>query len=360
MSANKHWKVLGVASLLLATSLSAWAEANVIRIGVAGAGTGPRPVQGGAAISDVHLQGLLEKEFQKDGVKVEWNFFKGAGPAVNEALANRIIDFAWVGDLPSLIGESSGMKTKLILAQGLYSNVYLIVPADSPAKSIEDLKGKRIATFKGTKMQLAANKILEKRGLSERDFKTINMDTATAQAALATKDIDGAWLGMGAFKLAANGVGKIIYSTKNQPLAFTTQANLLVTQDFEKSSPKLVQRVVNVIVKQSAALASETNTNDTLTDWAKDGSPLASWQQEYEGTDWKQRASPVIDDFFVHFYKTSAQAALKYKLIRQPINVDKWIDKRYLQVALKANKLENFWPQLDAQGKPKTVKVAVR
>jgi hypothetical protein len=36
--------------------------------------------------------------------------FKGAGPAVNEGFANDQLDFAYQGDLPSLIGRAPYLK----------------------------------------------------------------------------------------------------------------------------------------------------------------------------------------------------------------------------------------------------------
>jgi sulfonate transport system substrate-binding protein len=350
---QRTWRTLLTTALLLLSTAALADPAKIIRIGAAGTGTGGRPVQGGGSIGSVNIQGLLEEEFKKDGIKVEWSFFKGAGPAVNEALANKLIDFAWVGDLPTLIGKASGLKTKIILANGVLSHTYLLVPADSTATSIEDLKGKKIAVFKGTKMQLAANKILEQRGLSERDFKTINMDVATAQAALATKDIDGAWLTQGGFQLIDRGIAKIIYSTKGQPLSQTSQANLLVTEEFERDNPQLVQRLVKVAVKSAHEISLDANRDKTLQEWSKDGVPFSSWKKEYDGTSLKQRSSPLLDEFFIAFYKDALQSAQKYRMIRGNINFDQWIEPKYVNQAVKELKLESFWVELDAKGNPK-------
>lgn len=168
---------------------------------------------------------------------MEWHYFKGAGPAVNEALANKQLDFAWQGDLPAAVGKAGGLNTKLIAADGLLSSNYLVVPAGSPAKTLEDLKGKKIALFKGTNLQLATARTLKQAGLSDRDFRTINMDFPTAAAALASKDIDGAWLSSTAFELQKNGVGRIIYDTRAVDARLTRQTHVLVDGDFEQQHP---------------------------------------------------------------------------------------------------------------------------
>src|SRR5690606_24133316 len=91
---------------------------EVVRLGVANAGTGspPQAAIGPLGIAQKHQ--LIEKELAADGIRVEWIFFKGAGPAVNEAMSSRQIDFAAQGDLPSIVGQSAGLNTRLLMSLG--------------------------------------------------------------------------------------------------------------------------------------------------------------------------------------------------------------------------------------------------
>src|SRR6187551_1828263 len=124
--------VLAIATALPLTSAD---KPSVIRFGFATVGLdGFSPVAGGSTAGSAQSKGLLDEEFKADGIKVEWNFFRGAGPALNEALANGLVDFGWHGDLPSIIGKSSGLKNKLIIANGTRGSLYIAVPSDSPAK----------------------------------------------------------------------------------------------------------------------------------------------------------------------------------------------------------------------------------
>ena len=83
----------------------------MIRFGVAQPATGNPPGFSGNSAAIAHAKGWLEEEFKKDNVKVEWYFFKGAGPAVNEAVTNKQIDFALQGDLPSTVARARGNAT---------------------------------------------------------------------------------------------------------------------------------------------------------------------------------------------------------------------------------------------------------
>src|SRR5438445_1052384 len=133
----------------LAPNAQAQSASPTIRIGVATGGVGTPPRTGSSTVGLVNSQGLLEKEFAGDNIKVEWIFFKGAGPAVNEALVNHQLDFAWQGDLPSIVHRAGGVKTRIIVGSGVRTGLYLGVPPDSAIAKIEDLKGKRVAVLKG-------------------------------------------------------------------------------------------------------------------------------------------------------------------------------------------------------------------
>lgn len=132
-------------------------------------------------------RGVLEQEFKKDGIHVKWLFFPGAGPATNEALANGKVDFAFQGDLPSLVGRSTGLKTKVLFSTGRFGPVYVAVPADSSAEELRGSEGKKFSIFKGTNGQIVFNRILAKYGFTERDLRVINQDSYSARTALSDR-----------------------------------------------------------------------------------------------------------------------------------------------------------------------------
>lgn len=182
-----------IAALAFSMSISHAGNPSIIRIGVAQSAIGNPPTFAGSSIAIAHSKGWIEEEFKRDNIKIEWYFFKGAGPAVNEALTNRQIDFAAQGDLPSIIGKSGGLKTRLVFASATRAYIYLAVPPDSAIKSVKDLRNKRVSIFKGTNAHLPINRLLEANGLTERDLKVVNLDKAGSQAALATRAIDAAF-----------------------------------------------------------------------------------------------------------------------------------------------------------------------
>lgn len=340
-----------LAALLATFTLAAAAQSpNVVRIGVATGGVGTPPRTGSATIGIVNAQGLLEKEFAADGIKVEWIFFKGAGPAVNEALVNKQLDFAWQGDLPSIVHRAGGVKTKIIVGSGVRNGLYLGVPPDSTITRLEDLKGKRVSVFKGTNLHLSAVRALAAKGIKESDLKLINLDTAGAQAALTTKDIDAAFGYVELFALRDKGVAKVVWSAAQDSYRFTRQTVLLVDDDYAAKNPKIVQRVVTTVVKAARAYSDEQQRGELFALWGKAELPEKAWREDFVGQPLRVRLSPLLDPFLVARYKDASEEAFNLKLTRSKPEIDSWFDRSYLNAALKELKLEGYWPEYAADG----------
>ncbi|MCA1326033.1 ABC transporter substrate-binding protein [Herbaspirillum sp. alder98] len=342
---------IGSAALLTFPLHAAGARPTIIRIGVAQQGIGNPPTFSGSSAAVANAKGWIEDEFKADGIKIEWFFFKGAGPAVNEALTNQQLDFAFQGDLPSIVARSAGLKTKLVLATGVRSNIYLAVPPDSPIQSVKDLQGKRVAIFKGTNAQLPINRVLEANGLKERDLRSINLDQATTLAALSTKDIDAAFGNINLLRLRDKNAARIVFTSKGQSPVFTTQSHVLVTEQFEQQYPEITARVVKTFVKTAKWASDEVNREEVLRLWARAGTPYEHWREDYDGQPLRVRINPNFDPFLVARYKDSVEQAYRLKLSRSRFEVEQWIDQRYLKAALKELNLENYWPVFQPNGK---------
>jgi sulfonate transport system substrate-binding protein len=330
------------------------ADPAVIRIGFAAVGVGGVQAVGYSPIGSAQLKGLVEAEFAKDGIQIEWNFYRGAGPAVNEALANGLLDFAWQGDFPAIIGRSNGLPTRIILAAGKRANSYLAVPAGSAATRLEDLVGKKVGFHKGTNMQLVVDKVLAEHGLSERDFRSINIDALAGLAAINAKELDGLWGNLELIEPERNGAIHFVYSTRDQSPTLTKQAHLLVTEPFERAHPAIVQRLVTVLVREAAWESEDRNRGELFPLWTRMGLPVTTWEGEFSGTPLKLRQSPLLDGFFIARYREGVAAALDFKLIRSAFDVGPWIDGRYVSTALHDLKLDGFWQEFDDKGKPLT------
>ncbi|MET0340003.1 MAG: ABC transporter substrate-binding protein [Polyangiales bacterium] len=354
MSMKTNWRVTLPLLALLAGAVTGRAHAedkpSVIRLAFPGVGVGNRPVNGNSALATAHLKGLFEEEFKKDGIKITWSHLRGAGPAMNELYANRLVDFSTLGDLPSVIGRSSGLRYRLLAASTVRSNIYVSVPADSPVESVAQLKGKRIAVNKGTATHLAGLKILEKHGLTDKDVKLINMDTNAAQLALATRDIDAALGGQDYLRLRDQGIARVVFTTRGGPPEVTSNSSFLGNEDFITKYPEITKRVLKVYV-QASKYVSETTPTQLYQLWAKSGTTFSSYREDLQSEDFKNRYSPLIDPYIHARYALQIGEAKRLGLIRAPFEFTQFIEPKFLQAALKELNLESYWLPRGPDGK---------
>ncbi len=324
-----------------------------IRFGFASVGVDNRQFSSGSAIATAHAEGYVENELKDmPNVRVEWSFFKGAGPAVNEAFANGQLDFASQGDLPQVIGRAAGLKTRILAAAGSHAPMYLATPPDSDIRSIKDLRGRKVAIFRGTNNHLAVVKVLAANGMTERDVQGINMDEASANAALASRNIDAAFGNYGVLLLADQGLAKIVYTTKGDNPAFERQSTLIAADSFVTNHPNVTQRVVTAIVKAAYWSSQEENREALFDIWARSGRPPSVYRADFADQPLKYRNTPLVDDFLIEQYRVQARQAKEYGLIRRDVSVDGWFDSRFLTVALQQLHLETYWTRYGADGKP--------
>jgi len=346
-------RLLQSAALLAAPALARASNPPppVLRFGVATGGVGSNPVRwGGTPTSLVRNAGEIERALAADGTKVEWIFFKGAGPAVNEAFVNKQIDLAWQGDLPSIVHRANGVKTRILVGSGVRAGQYLAVPTGSSISKLEDLRGKRVAVFKGTNLHLAAVRALDAHGLKESDVRLVNFDLAGGQAALAAKDIDAAFGYVELFALQARGAAQVVWSAHDDSYRFTRQLAILGRDDFVQQQPQIVQKVVTAHLKVGREWADESRRAELFEEWGKAELPAALWRQDFIGQPLKVRLSPLLDPFLVARYEDAADEAFRLKLIRSKPEVKSWFDRRFVDAAIKQLGQQDYWPAYGADG----------
>jgi sulfonate transport system substrate-binding protein len=320
------------------------AKPTVIRLGSGAAGPAGRPGSQGV-IGIVYAKKFLEEEFakDKDPVKVEWNFIRGAGPGTNEALAAKAIDFAYYGDFPIITGKAGGLKIKIVAAGERGTHSYIIVPNNSSAKSIEDLKGKRIGLHRGRPWELAFAQLLKSKGLSYSDFQIFNVPQADAQASLASGNVDAIYTGSDGFAIVNQGQGKIIWSTRQAPPQWRSASDLVVTDDFETKYPAYTQKVVDAFVKASLFLSDEKNRDEAFKIWAQTGLPYSNYVDEREGELLKNRNSPIIDDYLIAHYNLAIDHMKQAGLIRRAFPAAELFEPKYERAAIERLGLQGVW-----------------
>lgn len=147
--------------------------------------------RGGEYWNLLKAQGTLEKRFGPN-VKVTWSLFP-AGPPLLEALNAGAVDIGAVGETPPIFAQAAGAPLLYVAQQsGSGAGSAVIVPADSPLKKPEDLKGKKIAFTKASSAHLLTIRALEKYGLQYSDITPALLAPPDARAAFQGGSVD-AW-----------------------------------------------------------------------------------------------------------------------------------------------------------------------
>ena len=141
-----------------------------------------------------NARALMEAAGVLDGLpyRLDWSEFPAAAPLL-EALNAGAIDAGWVGDAPFTFAAAAGVPVKAFLAfRNRQDGLAILVLKESALRNVADLKGKRIATNRGSIGHQVVLAALEEAGLPA-DSVTFNfLPPADAKIALASGAVD-AW-----------------------------------------------------------------------------------------------------------------------------------------------------------------------
>ena len=140
------------------------------------------------------LQALLEAagELKTVPYHISWSQYT-SGPPMLEAINSGAVDFGGVGNAPPVFAAAANSAVKIVSGYGIgLGGQAILVPKDSPLKTPEDLRGKKIAVAKGSSAHYHLLAVLTKNNLKFNDIQAQYLQPADALAALSTGRVD-AW-----------------------------------------------------------------------------------------------------------------------------------------------------------------------
>lgn len=144
--------------------------------------------------------------------KVEWSEFAAAQPLL-EALGAGAVDLGEVGDAPFLYAYASGAKIKAVLTtKSGGAATAVLVRGNSDIHAPADLKGRKIATGRGSIGHYLLLRVLQNAGLKPTDVQIVFLNPGDAKAAFSSGSIDG-WVTWGVYiPLALAGGARVLAS----------------------------------------------------------------------------------------------------------------------------------------------------
>jgi sulfonate transport system substrate-binding protein len=187
-------------------------------------------------------EGLLEKEFAKDGITVRWVQTLGSNKAL-EFLNAGSIDFGSTAGSAALVARINGNPIKSVYVYSQPEWTALVTRKDTAINKVADLKGKRVAVTRGTDPHIFLVRALLDAGLTEKDITPVLLQHPDGKTALIRGDVD-AWAGLDPMMAAAEieDGARLFYRNP----AANTWGILNVREEFAKKYPDIVRRVLAV------------------------------------------------------------------------------------------------------------------
>ena len=187
-------------------------------------------------------QGLLEKEFVKEGIKINWIPIKAGLNQVRGMAAGEIDMVAAMNTSTLLIANSVG--NRIVIVDGVaHPDDTFAIMAKPEVKNIVDLKGRQVVGPKGTVLHHLLSAALKSSGIEMKDVKWVSMNLPASLTTLLGGRADAALLAAGGI-LAAEKAG--FHALVKAKGLIETNLVLAARADFAKEYPDVVRRVAKV------------------------------------------------------------------------------------------------------------------
>lgn len=204
------------------------------------------------------LVGVQEGLFQKElgGTQVKTSTFN-AGPSEIEALNAGSIDIGWIGPSPSINGYTKSKGQNLRIIGGSASGGVKLVVNPDKIKSLDEVKGRKIATPQlGNTQDVAFLNWIAEKGWKvdaqsgKGDVSVVRTDNKITPDAYKSGSIDGAWVPEPtASKLVSQGAKVLLDEADLWADKEFVITNIIVSQKFLKAHPDVVEAVLRGSVK---------------------------------------------------------------------------------------------------------------
>ncbi|MHA6631631.1 ABC transporter substrate-binding protein [Pseudonocardia sichuanensis] len=245
-------------------------------VGACGGDDGGSQAGGGGGMVDftgeiavAHLQAIIAGApflvadelgfFEEEGLTPELVSFPGGTDTVRGIASG--IPFGMPATLPGLIAYQAGQDDLRMVSGAVnVATVNFLVPANSDIRSIEDLRGKKIAVSQpGSITTYFANRIVQEQGLVPgEDVEILNVGGAP-DAWVATEQgvADVAWSSPPiSNSLMADGSARVLFETSEYVTAWVDNT-YWTTQEFIDESPEVVEAILRALQKSFMAIKED-------------------------------------------------------------------------------------------------------
>jgi len=275
--------------------------------------------------------GYIEEELNKVGYTAVYSGFAGAGPAVNEALASKEIDYAVYADFPAITAKSNGVDVKIIASINSENNYALLVTEKSGIKNVKDIVGKKIIVTKGTILYKYFIDLCEINGINPDSVTQVNA-LSYANTVLASGEADGLIITLGgAIMYQAMGLGRVIDDTTTK-LDYASGHIFAGRTAYLKDNPDTAKAIVRALERSYEYAKAHPDEVYKLLE--TEHTPAALLGGAYGYNTSFDYFSPELSDKYLERAKKVYDFCSKNKLLGSEFNLKDLFDTSYADEVL--------------------------
>lgn len=319
---------------------------EVIRIAIGTQDQVINTAVGGATVRELEL---LEKHLpttgKYEGVEydIQWSSYTSGPPITNKMLADQI-DIGLMGDFPAVINlikfqQEAQDADSIFIGTLAYSpngaGNAVVVPKDSEAKSLADLRGATISVPFGSAAHGMLLKALSDAGLNpETDVNLISQAPEVGGSSLRTGQIDAHadFVPFGEL-FPFRGFAKKIFD--GAQTGVPTLHGIVVRSDFAEEYPEIVVAYLKAMLEANQMFQKNPEEiSAQIEEWSGIEKEVVYM---FLGPSGLQPLDPTIREVQVNALKNSIATLTSLGKIEKPVNPDEvtnWIDESYLQQAM--------------------------
>lgn len=292
-------------------ALPAWAAAQsgkpeTLRIGLQKSST---------LTTILRTQGSLEKQLAPLNVKVSWHEFTSGLPLLEALNLGNIDVSADVADTVPVFAQAAGAQLTFVAQEAPSPSAQaVVVRADSPIKTVADLRGKKVGFAKAAGVHFLLLAALEKAGLAFKDIEPAYLSPADGRAAFERGAID-AWVVWDPFLAAVQKQSAVRVLADGRDLA-SYQRYYLASSAYAQARPDVLRVFYQALHKAGTWVKQSPKDAAALLApvWGLDASviELANGRRSYE-------VRPVLATALVEQQRI-ADAFLAEKLLPRRVN----------------------------------------
>ncbi|MFE9833116.1 aliphatic sulfonate ABC transporter substrate-binding protein [Streptomyces halstedii] len=266
-------------------------------------------------------EGLIAKEL--GGTSVKPSTFN-AGPSEIEALNAGSIDIGFIGPSPSINGYTKSKGQSLRIIGGSASGGVKLVVNPDKIKTLDDLKGKKIATPQlGNTQDVAFLNWISEKGWKvdaqsgKGDVSVVRSDNKVTPDAYKSGSLDGAWVPEPtASKLVAEGGEVLLDESTLWPDDQFVITNIIVSQKFLDAHPDVVEAVLRGTVNTNKWINANPEKAKASANTALEKLSGRALPAEILDPAWE--SIKITDDPLAATLDAQAQHAVKAGLLDEP------------------------------------------